>query len=294
MKIGQTSADRTINATFVAIASVVILLAIYPMYFVVVASFSSAQDIANGSVWLFPKHVTLIGYRYMAQYARLWLGYGNTIFYTLLGTAINLVLMLPAGYALSRKDFVLKRFCIMYFTITMFINGGLIPTYFVVQRLGLLDSVWSLVLPGSVSVFYVILTRTFFQSSIPQELLDAAVIDGCGDGRFFVSIVLPLSKAIVAVIGLYCAVGHWNSYFNALIYIRDPQLVPLQLVLRDLLISNSMDASAATSTNRLEQQQLSDLIKYCVIVASTLPVILVYPFIQKYFMQGTMIGSIKG
>ena len=294
MRIRQSRADRAISAVFTAVQIVITLLAVYPMYFVLVASFSGAKDIANGSVWLFPKNLTLLGYQYMARYERLWLGYRNTIFYTLLGTAISLALIIPAGYALSRRDFALKRFCIIYFTITMFISGGLIPTYFVVQRLGMLDTVWSLVLPGAVSVFYIILARTFFQTSIPPELLDAAVIDGCGDGRFFLYIVLPLSKAIIAVIGLYCAVGHWNSYFNALIYIRNPKLVPLQLVLRDLLISYSMDASAATGTNRLEQQQLSDLIKYCVIVASTLPVMLIYPFIQKYFVQGTMIGSVKG
>lgn len=285
--------DKAVNIIFHLIAIIMILLIIYPLWFVIIASFSNPADVANGEVWFWPKQWELSGYKELFKQKMFWRSYGNTIIYTVVGTFIALAVNIPAGYAMSRKDLIGKKWINVFYLIPMFVSGGLIPTYLVVKQFGLLNSFWVMVLPFSVSTYNIIVARTFFKSSIPESLWEAAQIDGCGTIRYFIQFVLPLSKAILAVIGLWTAVGLWNSWFNALIYIQDESLQPLQLLLRRILISNQSMLGAATGTMAQELRQLSDMMKYASIVVSTLPIMCLYPFLQKYFNQGVMIGAVK-
>ena len=297
MKIQQSRADRAIHALISLALALIVLVTVYPIYFVIIASVSDSSAVANGQVWLYPRELYLEGYKRIFEYEDLWRGYRNTIFYAAGGTALSLLVTISGAYVMSRRECMLNRPLMVYFTIPMFFSGGLIPTYLLISSLGLLNNPLVLILPGCFGIYNMIIARTFFQSSIPGELRDAAFIDGCGECGFFVRIALPLSKAIISVIGLYVAVAIWNDYFSALIYITDREYIPLQLVLREILISNSFDTRSACggiTNSALEQQRLRDLVKYCVMVVSTLPVICIYPFIQKYFENGVMIGSIKG
>ena len=287
------SKDRFTNILFYIIAIIMILLVVYPLWFVIIASFSNPADVANGEVWLWPKKWDLSGYKELFKQEQIWISYRNTIIYTVVGTFIALAVNIPAGYAMSRRDLAGKKWINVFYLIPMFISGGLIPTYFVVKNFGLLDSFWVMVLPFSVSTYNIIVARTFFKSSLPETLWEAAQIDGCGTIRYFFQFALPLSKAVLAVIGLWTAVGIWNSWFNALIYIQNEALQPLQLLLRRILISNQSLLGAATGTMAQELRQLSDMMKYASIVISTLPIMCLYPFLQKYFNQGVMIGAVK-
>ena len=289
----EMTKDRMVNIIFHIIAIIMILLIIYPLWFVIIASFSNPADVANGDVWFWPKHWEFSGYNELFKQKMFWKSYGNTIIYTLVGTFIALAVNIPAGYAMSRKDLFGKKWINVFYLIPMFISGGLIPTYIVVKNFGLLNSFWVMVLPFSVSTYNIIVARTFFKSTIPETLWEAAQIDGCGTLRYFLQFVLPLSKAVLAVIGLWTAVGLWNSWFNALIYIQKESLQPLQLLLRRILISNQSMLGAATGTMAQELRQLSDMMKYASIVVSTLPMMCLYPFLQKYFNQGVMIGAVK-
>lgn len=289
----EMTKDRIVNIIFHIIAIIMILLIIYPLWFVIIASFSNPADVANGDVWFWPKHWEFSGYNELFKQKMFWKSYGNTIIYTLVGTFIALAVNIPAGYAMSRKDLFGKKWINVFYLIPMFISGGLIPTYIVVKNFGLLNSFWVMVLPFSVSTYNIIVARTFFKSTIPETLWEAAQIDGCGTLRYFLQFVLPLSKAVLAVIGLWTAVGLWNSWFNALIYIQKESLQPLQLLLRRILISNQSMLGAATGTMAQELRQLSDMMKYASIVVSTLPIMCLYPFLQKYFNQGVMIGAVK-
>ena len=294
--VARTRQDVLFDALVTALAVLALLLAVYPLYFVLIASFSDPQKIAAGQVILFPRGLTVSAYSYILHEKNIWIGYGNTIFYTVCSTLFGLLVIIPGGYALSRKDFVGRNAIMMLLTFTMFFSGGLIPTYILVSNIGLLNTRTVLVILGSVTVFNIIVTRTYFMSNIPDELFEAASIDGCGNFRFFISIVVPLSKTIISVIALYVAVWQWNSYFNALIYATNRKLLPLQIVMRELLIQGQ----SLTSTEDLDaasikyMMEIAQLIKYGVIVVSTLPIILVYPFLQKYFEKGVMIGSVKG
>lgn len=289
----EMTKDRMVNIIFHIIAIIMILLIIYPLWFVIIASFSNPADVTNGDVWFWPKHWEFSGYNELFKQKMFWKSYGNTIIYTLVGTFIALAVNIPAGYAMSRKDLFGKKWINVFYLIPMFISGGLIPTYIVVKNFGLLNSFWVMVLPFSVSTYNIIVARTFFKSTIPETLWEAAQIDGCGTLRYFLQFVLPLSKAVLAVIGLWTAVGLWNSWFNALIYIQKESLQPLQLLLRRILISNQSMLGAATGTMAQELRQLSDMMKYASIVVSTLPIMCLYPFLQKYFNQGVMIGAVK-
>lgn len=292
--IRNSSSDARLNFIFKAISAMMILAIIYPLYFVIIASFSNPADIANGEVWLLPKHWDLSGYRELFKQKQIWTSYANTIVYTVVGTFIALAVNIPAGYAMSRKELVGNKWINVFFLIPMFVSGGLIPTYFVVKSFGLLNSFWVMVLPFSVSTYNIIVARTFFKSTLPETLWEAAQIDGCGTIRYFFQFVLPLSKSVLAVIGLWTAVGLWNSWFNALIYLGDKEsLQPLQLLLRRILITNQSLLGAATGSMAQELRKLSDMMKYAAIVVSTLPIMLLYPFLQKYFNQGVMLGSIK-
>ncbi|MGM0877561.1 MAG: carbohydrate ABC transporter permease [Bacillota bacterium] len=284
------------DSVIYVICGLVFLIIAYPLYFVIIASVSDSTLVSTGKVLLFPKGFSLFGYQEIFQDSRIWIGYKNTMIYSLLGTFVNLLLTLPAAYVLSRQEFRARRVLMFFFVFTMFFNGGLIPTYLLMKDLQMIDTMWVFIIPFSVNVFNLIITRTFFESNIPKELYEAASIDGCTHFEFFMKIVLPLSKAVVSVIGLYYLVWHWNDFFTGLIYVRDYNLQPLQIVLRDILISNQVFAEGAGSGGASGgyAQRYADQIKYGVIIVSTLPILIVYPFIQKYFEKGVMIGSVKG
>lgn len=288
----QTRKDGVITAIIYGFAVIALVLALYPLYFVVIASISSPIAVEAGKVYMLPVDISFEGYKRVFEDSRLWLGYRNTIIYTVGGTLCSLAFTLPAAYALSRKDFKAGKWIMFFFTFTMFFNGGLIPTYLLIKNIGLYNNPWVMILPFCINVYNLIITRTFFTRSIPQSLLEAAKIDGCSTFRFFFTMVLPLSKAIIAVIMLYYAVAQWNEYFKALIYLRDSELSTLQLVLRAILLEGETVANSG-GESAIQAKRIAGLMKYAIIVLASLPVIAIYPFIQKYFVQGVMLGSIK-
>lgn len=291
----RSKEDKVFDIINVFLVAIMLILVIYPLYFIVIASFSDPNMIYEGKVWFIPKELTLEGYERIFRDSKIWLGYKNSILYTVVGTAVNVSFTLMAAYALSRKDLYGRNVIMFLFLMTMFFSGGLIPTYLVVKNLGLLNTMWALILPKAVAVWNVIVAKTFFESSIPSELLESARIDGCSDAKFFWKIVLPLSKPIVAVMVLFYAVGHWNSYFDALIYLNNENLYPLQLILRNILIQNQASTMMISDLDSLAaKQRVSELIKYGVIIVASIPLLIVYPFVQKYFVKGVMIGGIKG
>lgn len=285
--------DRLFDASVYGIAIVMILMIVYPLWFIVIASFSDPADVANGNVWFWPEEWKLDGYIELLKQEMIWRSYLNTIIYTVVGTLIALAVNIPAGYALSRRDLFGRKWISFFYIVPMFVGGGLVPTYLVIKNFGLLDTFWVMVLPFAVSCFNIIIARTFFRTSLPETLWEAAQIDGCGTIRFFFTMVLPLSKAVLAVIGLWTAVDIWNSWFNAMIYLSNENLQPLQLVLRRILIANESLLGVASGSLASELRSLSEMMKYAAIVVSTLPIMCLYPFLQKYFNQGVMIGSIK-
>ena len=294
VKVQKSRTDKIFDFFLYTISTIIVIVMLYPMYFIVIASFSNPADVSAGNIVLLPKGITFKGYQKLLEYSQLWVGYKNTILYAALGTVISLVVNVPTAYALSRKDLCGRKLFTVFYLIPMFFTGGLIPTYLIVKDFGLLDNFWVRVLPFSVITYYIIVARTFFNNSIPGDLWEAAQIDGCGNLGFFFQIVIPLSKAVLAVIALWTAVGQWNSYFNALIYLRNPDLQPLQLVLRNILISNQTISSMSTGAAAVEAKQMADLIKYAIIVVSSAPIMCMYPFVQKHFNQGVMLGSLKG
>lgn len=295
-RTGWRRGDRVFNGVSFLLLTAVLLTVAYPLYFVVIASFSDPVLVGTGKVWLFPRGVTVEGYRRVLGDPQIIKGYLNSLLYTTVGTGINLVVTLPAAYALSRKGLKGRNVIMFFFMLTMFISGGLIPTFLVVSGLGLLDSIWALVLPAALSVYNMVIARTFFQNSIPDELWEAANMDGCSNARFFLAVVLPISKAIIAILVLYYGVSHWNSYYNAMVYITDRDKFPLQLILRGILTKNQVSGNMVQADVDLmaQRQYLAEMIKYALIIVSSLPVLVLYPFLQKYFVKGVMIGSVKG
>lgn len=293
VKIRESFGDRLFLSLNYGFLTFCLLIVIYPLIYIVSASFSPGSAVVAGRVWLFPVNFTLQGYKLIFETEQIMVGYMNSIIYTVVGTLINVTLTVMLAYPLSRRFFYGRNFIMAAILFTMLFSGGLIPLFLVVKELQMLDTRWALWIPGAVAVWQVIISRTFFQQSIPEELSEAAEMDGCSDIRFITSIVLPLSKPILAVIALMYAVGHWNSYFDALIYLSDPGKFPLQLILRSLLIvdQNSMIGNIRQD---LVMQGLRDTIKFSLIVVASLPVLIIYPFIQKYFVQGMLIGSVKG
>jgi len=288
----RSRADRLFDWFNYGFLSLLLIVILYPLYFIVIASVSDPISVSGGKVWLFPVDFTLEGYQKILENQAIWVGYKNTILYMAVGTAVNVAITVTGAYPLSRKDMHGRNLFMFLITFTMFFSGGLIPTYLLVKSLGLMNSMWALILPGAVSVWNLIITRTFFQHNIPEELREAAAIDGCSDFKFFLQVALPLSKAILAVLVLFYGVGHWNSFFSALIYLRDEAQYPLQLVLRNILIQNEvqelMNLEPGAGSN------LSESIKYGVIIVASIPVLILYPMVQKYFVKGVMIGSLKG
>ena len=297
--IKRSKSDVIFDGVIFVILTFVLLIVAYPLYFIIISSFSSPDKVSSGQVVFYPLGFTLEGYKKVFENSQVITGFIYSLIYTTVGTFVNLLLTIPTAYALSRRKFQGRKAVTIFYMITMFISGGMIPTYLVVQKLGLLDSMWSLILPGSLSVYNMIVARTFFQQNISEELYEAAELDGCGHGRFFFSIALPLSKAIIAIMVLYYGVGHWNSYFNALLYMQTEDKYPLQLVLRSILVQNSAQlsqtvTSAAQQEAMRKQQEAVELMKYSLIIISSIPVLILYPFIQRHFTKGVMIGSVKG
>lgn len=301
-RIRNAREDRVFYALDYALLTFAFVIVIYPLIYIISSSFSDAQEVLTGRVWLLPINPNLDGYKAVFEYKDVWLGYGNSIFYTVFGTIYNVAMTMIVAYPLARKDFIGRGPIMFLFTFTMFFHGGLIPTYLLIKSLGMIDTRAVLIVPGAIIVWYLIITRTYLQSTIPGELYEAARVDGASNTRMFWHIVLPLSGPIIAVIILFYAVNHWNSYFNALIYIRDDNLRPLQLILREILIQNSMnildDMMADMTEEQLEQMTrrefLVALLQYSLIVVATVPVLVMYPFVQRHFIKGVMIGSIKG
>lgn len=292
----KLSRDDRIFYTVVNIIMIIILIIIlWPLIFIVSSSFSSKEAVLAGRVFLWPVDFSLEGYKAVFKTGEVLTGYRNTILYTFFGTILNVFLTMIAAYPLSRKDLPLRRPLMFIFTFTMIFSGGMIPTYIIVSELGLLNTPWAMIFPGALSVYNLIITRTFIESSIPHEVYEAAVIDGCDDFKYFFKVLLPLSGSVMAVITLYYAVAHWNAYFNAFLYITDSRLYPLQLVLRNILIANQMDSAMMTDFDAMTSKQgLADLMKYSLIVVSSVPVLIMYPFVQKHFVKGVMIGAVKG
>ena len=270
------------------------LVCLYPVYFVIIASFSSSAAVNSGRMLLWPEGFHVTGYEFVFSDVRIMTGYTNTIMYTVGGTVLGLVCSLAAGYSLSRKDLPFRNLIMMVMVFTMYFHGGMIPTYLVIKNLGLINTRAVLIVLGCVAVYNIILIRTFFQSNLPDELYEAAMIDGCGNMRFFLTFAIPLSKAIVAVIALYLAVGYWNSYYNALVYTTNNNLKPLQLYIREMLMQSNSTSDFADAELAAQHMLMLQVIKYAVIVVATVPIMCVYPFLQKYFVQGVMIGSVKG
>ena len=277
-----------------------LLIVLFPLIFIVSASISDPNAVASGQVILLPKGSTSEGYQRVFRNNDIFIGYRNTIFYTVAGTVINLIVTFGAAYPLSRADFIGKKFFTLMFTFTMFFGGGLIPTYLLIKSLHLLDTVALMLIMGAASMWNIVLVRTFITSSIPQELQEAAEIDGASDLKIFFRVVLPLCGPIIAVMALFYGVGHWNEYFNAMIYMSDRNLFPLQLFLREILIQNQIAASSFTNAatgnleSMAEQARIAEIIKYSVMIVATIPVLIAYPFVQKFFIKGMMVGAIKG
>jgi putative aldouronate transport system permease protein len=291
----QARGDATFDAVNYTVLALFFLLVLYPCLFIASASFSSTNAVITGRVWLWPVEPSLRGYQAVFEYKAVWWGFTNSLIYAAFGTVISVTLTVTAAYPLSRPDFVGRGWIAFAFLFTIMFSGGLIPTYLLVRSLGMLNSRWAMIVPSAVSVFNVLITRTYFQTNIPPEMLEAARLDGASDLTFLRRVVLPLSGPILAVITLFYAVGQWNSYFSALLYLNDPHLFPLQLVLRSILIQNQIDASMIMSEEDLVARQgLEDLLKYSLIMVATAPVLIIYPFAQKYFVRGVMIGAIKG
>jgi len=296
-RTGSSRSDIVFSIINTSFLIIIFLIVVLPLVYILSSSLSSTRAVMAGRVWLWPIEPTLMGYRSIFQYNFILSGYKNTLIYTTIGTAVNVTMTIMAAYPLSRKDLLTKNVIMFIFAFTMLFSGGMIPSYIVVNRLGLLNTRAVMILPGAISVWNVIITRTFFTNTISTELLEAAKLDGCNDIKFVLKVVLPLSGAIIAVMSLFYAVGHWNSFFNALIYLHDKKLYPLQMILREILILNDFSSSMTTIVNvdeMVARQGLQELLKYSLMVVSSLPVLCAYPFVQKFFVKGVMIGAIKG
>jgi putative aldouronate transport system permease protein len=293
--IREPVGDRIFMIVIYAILIILLILILYPLLHIVAASLSNPQAVLQGNVTIFPVDFTFMAYKSLISNKLIYTGFANTIFYTVVGTLLQVMLTILLAFPLSRKEFVGRTFLMMAILLTMFFEGGLIPTYMIVKDLGLLDTRWALIIPKALFVWQVIIAVTFFRSSISDEVYESAQLDGCSDIGFIWRVVIPLSKPIIAVLVLMYAVSNWNSYFDALLYLQTSELYPLQLVLRNILVLNQMNQLSPNIAYMMrERQGLADLLKYALIVVSTLPIIIFYPFVQKHFVKGMMIGSLKG
>ena len=294
-KKGRKSREDRIFLAFCTIFLVFMgLIVLIPLMNVLASSFSDPSAVSRGRVWIWPVDLSLISYQNVIRYQNVWIGYRNTIFYTVFGTAMNVVITLLCAFPLSQHAFAGRKVVNKFLFITMIFSGGMIPNYLLIKQLGMLNSIWSVLLPGLLSVYNVMITRNYIEHNIPSELQDATKVDGCSPAQFFVHFVVPLSKSIIAVITMYYAVGHWNDYFNAFLYLNNKDLYPLQLFLRDILINSGFGTEVDDPELAAMLQAQANSLKYSIIVISTLPLMCAYPLVQKYFVKGVMVGSVKG
>ncbi len=286
--------DRIFGVVVITLSIITFLIILYPLWFVMIASVSNSNLVNLGKVTFLPRDIRLYGYQQIMEDARIWKGYANTILYVVAGTLLNIAITMPAAYALSRPDFKARGKIMFYFVFTMFFSGGLVPLYMTVSSLGLISSKTILVIMVAINTYNLIIARTFIETSIPHDLYEAAVLDGCSHFTYFWKVVVPLSKAVIAVLILYYAVFHWNDYFNALIFNSDKSNEPLQIVLRRILLLNEAFSGGSGGVQGGYAQSSADQVKYAVIIVSTIPILCVYPFVQKYFEKGVMIGAVKG
>ncbi len=293
-KIGITHSEKIFYFLVNVVLALFFAMILLPLVNIVASSFSTADAVGKGKVLLWPVQPTLEGYKAVFTYKGIWRAYANTIFYTVVGTSMDMAMTLMCAYPLARRNLPLKKPVVMLFMFTMLFSGGMIPSYILMKNLGLLNTVWCLLLPGLISVYNLIVCRTFMQN-IPTDIEEAAKIDGCSDIRYFFSMVLPLSTTVMAVLSLYYAVGHWNEYFNPWLYLTNPKLYPLQMILRTILIQNSFDPESVTSEDDiLGNKALQDLLKYSLIIVSSAPILMAYPWVKRFFMKGVMLGALKG
>ena len=294
VKLYQSPADKVLmTITWVLLIFVLIMLVV-PILFILASSFSSPSAVSAGKVLLWPVDFSLVGYQVIFQSPNIMRAFVNSVEYTIVGTIVSVSLTLLAGYPLARTDLKIRKYVMFLFTVTMFFSGGMIPTYLVVSKLGLIDSFWAMILPSAMGVWNVILIKTYIQSSIPNEIFESAQLDGCSDWKYFIHMVIPLSKPIIAVMVLLYAVGKWNDFFSGLLYLNDAAKQPLQLLLRNVLVTNDSGSLSMSLAQQMNRQELKTQLQYSLIIVSSLPVMILYPFIQKYFVEGIMVGSIKG
>lgn len=293
-RIREPRTDRIFLFCVYLLLTVFLVVVLLPLLYIVASSFSSPEAVSSGRVLFWPVDFSLRGYNAVFQNPQVVQGYLNSLFYTVVGTIVSVTMTIAIAYPMSRRTLVGRNVVMTAILFTMLFTGGLIPTYLVVQSAGLLDTRWALIIPQAVGVWQVIIARTYLRSAIPDELVEAAQLDGCGDLRFLWSVVIPLAKPMIAVVALMYAIMQWNSYFDALIYLKSPDLFPLQLVLRNILILNTTGGGAVDASVVLQRQQLADLLKYSLIVVASVPVLLIYPFVARYFTKGIMVGAVKG
>lgn len=294
VKLYRTLPDRILLGCIWALLIFIMVIILVPVLFIIASSFSDAKAVSAGQVFLWPVDFSLAGYQVIFQSPNIVRAFANSVAYTAVGTVVSVSLTLLAGYPLSRTDLRIRGFVMFLFTVTMFFSGGMIPTYLVVSKLKLVDSFWAMILPSAMGVWNVILIKTYIQSSIPGEIYESASIDGCSDWKYFIQMVIPLSKPIIAVMILLYAVGKWNDFFSGLLYLNDVNKQPLQLLLRNILVTNDAAGMQLSLTEQMNRQELKTLLQYSLIIVSSVPVMILYPFIQKYFVKGIMMGSIKG
>ncbi len=294
-RIQESRVDQLFNLVNYTILTVFLVVVLYPLIYVVSASFSDGAAVIAGKVVLWPVDFSVAAYQKIFAYERVWTGYGNSLYYAVVGTLLNVGMTLIAAYPLARRDLYGRGLILGLFVFTMFFNGGLIPSYLLVRDLDMLNTRSALIIPQALSVWNLIIAITYFRSAIPPELLEAAQLDGCNDFQYFARILLPLSTPLIAVLSLFYAIGHWNQFFSALIYLSKENLYPLQIILRDILIQSQVDMNMVDDMKTMAAKQaMRELMKYALIVVASVPVLMIYPFVQKYFVRGIMLGSIKG
>jgi putative aldouronate transport system permease protein len=290
----KSISDRLFDYVIIIISVVILLMVAYPLYYVTIASFSKPEAVLSGKLTFFPVGFNVKSYQMVFHEPKIWRGYGNTILYTVLGTTINLILTTLCAFPLSRKDMPYRTLLTFLVSFTMLFGGGMIPVYLVVKNIGITDSIWAMVIPNALNTYNMLVMKNYFQSSIPGELQEAAAIDGCNHIMTLLHVVLPLSRPIMAVITLFYAVQHWNAFFNAIIYLRKDSLFPLQIILREILLQNSLEAVGGDMTGMYEKVMQGETMKYALIMVASVPILIFYPFVQKYFTKGIMVGAVKG
>lgn len=294
-RIRETGVDRVFNIINYTILTVFLVVILYPLIYVVSASLSDGAAVISGQVVLLPVNFSLVAYERIFHYERIWTGYANSLFYAVVGTLVNLTMTLIAAYPLSRRDLFGRNVIVGLFLFTLFFSGGLIPAYLLVKDLGLRNTRWALIIPQALSIWNLLIAITFMRTSIPHELLEASQLDGCNDFQYFLKVLLPLSTPLIAVLALFYAIGHWNQFFAALLYLTNKDLFPLQIILRDILISSQVDMNMMEDLQSMAAREaMRELLKYALIVVASVPVLMIYPFAQKYFVKGIMLGSVKG